>query len=196
MRATLQSLRSDDGGWVIQWFGWLAALYARDFESAIGYVDAMAIDPFVSRYYYYSKTLLLGMTHRSAGRRDLAEQQFELARATLEPELAGNTDDWRLHVALGGVMAGLGDAEAALGHAREVLDRLPGVANARHWARYELITRVLAPAGLSDLAIEQLDAFLSEPGPWSIEGLLPDPRLDTIRDDPRFLALVDEYRRE
>ncbi len=54
----------------------------------------------------------------------------------------------------------------------------------------------LAMAGDSDAAIEELDAYLGAPGYWSIEGLLPDPRLDPIRDDPRFQALVEKYRRQ
>ena len=60
----------------------------------------------------------------------------------------------------------------------------------------DAIMRVLAPAGATELAIEQLDAYLSAPGEWSIEGLLPDPRLDPIRDDSRFQALVEKHRRQ
>jgi hypothetical protein len=59
----------------------------------------------------------------------------------------------------------------------------------------DAIIRVLAPAGDVDAVIEQLDAYLASPGFWSIEGILPDPRLDSVRDDPRFLALVKKYRR-
>ncbi len=47
-----------------------------------------------------------------------------------------------------------------------------------------------------DAAIEAFEVYLGAPGYWSIEGLLPDPRLDPIRDAPRFVALVDKYRRQ
>ncbi len=47
-----------------------------------------------------------------------------------------------------------------------------------------------------DAAIEAFDVYLPVPGWWSIEGLLPDPRLDPIRDDPHFQALVEKYRRQ
>ena len=59
----------------------------------------------------------------------------------------------------------------------------------------DVLTLVLVTVNRS-AAIEQLDAYLLGPGPWSIEGLLPDPRLDPIRDDPRFQALVEKYRRQ
>ena len=52
---------------------------------------------------------------------------------------------------------------------------------------------VIFRAGLS--AIYELDKYLAGPAPWSIEGLLPDPRLDPIREDPRFVVLVKKYQR-
>ena len=45
-------------------------------------------------------------------------------------------------------------------------------------------------------AIEELERYLAAPGLWSIEGLLPNPTLDPIRDDPRFQALVERYGRD
>ena len=44
-------------------------------------------------------------------------------------------------------------------------------------------------------AIDLLDDYLGTRGAaWTIEGLLPDPRLDPIRDNPRFVALVEKHR--
>jgi hypothetical protein len=53
--------------------------------------------------------------------------------------------------------------------------------------------RVHIGAGNLDQAIDQLDVYFAAPGVWSIEGLLPDPRLDPIRENPRFQALVAKY---
>ena len=174
------------------WWGWLAALYTGDYDSALGYLDHWAADTIET-----PKASLYGATYRLADRPDLAERQFQVARKLLESALATNPEDFRIHIALGEVMAGLGDSKAALSKARQASELLPTSANP--WSlpllRYSLITRVLAPAGQNDAAIEQLDALLSAPGSWSIEGLLPDPRLDPIRDDPRFQALVEKYRR-
>ena len=54
---------------------------------------------------------------------------------------------------------------------------------------------IFVAAGDFDVAIDELDAYLASPAEWSIEGLVPDPRLDPIRDDPRFMALVEKYSR-
>jgi hypothetical protein len=61
--------------------------------------------------------------------------------------------------------------------------------------RLDAVLRVFVRTGAFEAALEQLERYLSEPGMWSIEGLLPDPRLDPIREDPRFRALVEQHRR-
>jgi hypothetical protein len=40
-----------------------------------------------------------------------------------------------------------------------------------------------------------LERFFADPAGWRVEGLLPDPRLDPIRDDTGFQALVEKYGR-
>jgi len=174
--------------------GWFAALYAGDYDSALEYANAMT-DIVRTQSFYAPKALILGAIYLLDDQVELAEPQFQVAREQIESALANNRQDFRLYVALGSVMAGLDDPDAALGNARQAIELLPASADIRQWARYELITKVLVPAGLNDDAIEQLDAYLTEPGQWSIEGLLPDPRLNPIQGDPRFQDLVDKYRR-
>ena len=55
--------------------------------------------------------------------------------------------------------------------------------------------RVFLATGDFDTAIAELDAYLAAPGMWSIEGLLPDPRMDGIREHPGFQELVRKYQR-
>jgi TolB-like protein/Tfp pilus assembly protein PilF len=182
-------------GQQLQW-RWLAALYVRDYDSALEHLDSEALDTFENRSSYFPKASFYGTVYHLADQPELAERQFQLAREQLEPELAISPEDFRLHVALGQAMAGLGNSEAALNRANRAIELLPANRRARGTVRYYLITEVLARAGQNEAAIEQLDVFLSTPGLWSIEGLLPDPRLDPIRNDPRFEALVEKYRRK
>ena len=49
-----------------------------------------------------------------------------------------------------------------------------------------------------ELLVEELDIYLS-PGihkaAFSVEGFLPDPRFDRVRNHPLFQELVAKYRR-
>jgi TolB-like protein/DNA-binding winged helix-turn-helix (wHTH) protein/tetratricopeptide (TPR) repeat protein len=177
---------------------WFIAMRARDYDTAIGQLDEWQDDlVYSSRTLYKLKAAAYGITYRLAGQPELARQYFATARTQLEAALAENPDQPRLLISLGEVLVGLGQPEAGARLALRAIELMPTSREAMDGPTYQVdaITRVLAPAGATDVVLEQLDAYLAAPGFWSIEGLLPDPRLDPIRDDPRFEELVKKYRR-
>jgi tetratricopeptide (TPR) repeat protein len=182
-------------GYQQQLAGWTAAFYERDYDTALDYLDDLGgeVDAIIQYNAYIPKTSLYGVTYQFSGDPDMAEPQFRAARAQLEEALVTTPEDPRLHSALGEVLAYLGEPESAIRMAREGMEQL----STWDGPAYQLYAvRIFAAAGDTDAAIEELDAYLSVPNFWSIEGLLPDPRLDPIRDDSRFEALVEKYRRQ
>ena len=174
---------------------WLAALYDRDYATALNHLDNWEFDVYTSfPPRYMPKASYYGVTFQLAGESELAEQQFQAAREHLETALETNPADPRFYNALGTVLAGLGENEEAVRMARQAIDATSRDTYAGPNYQLDAIL-VIAAAGDSDTAIEELDAYLSSPGYWSIEGILPDPRLDPIRDDTRFDALVEKYSR-
>ena len=181
-----------------QLLGWRAALYERDYDRALRYLDDWDIDVFAQQMYYVPKSSHYAVTYSLAGRHDLAENEYRAARAHLEEALEAAPEDPRRLISLAEALAGLGRRDEALTLAYRSMELLPASedAIAGPVMQLEAVMRVFAPLADTDAAIKELDAFLSLPGgSWSIEGLLPDPRLDPIREDPQFRELVAEYSR-
>ena len=178
-------------------FTWMGAIYDRDYADALKQLDEWSDNAFLSSRYYFPKASFYGVTYRLAGQLDLAKTNFQAAKTQIAEVLAANPNDPRIRIALGETLAGLGDRENAVKEARKAMAIVSTATDAVDGpiVRKEAIVRVLLPAGAHSVAIEELDAYLAAPGEWSIEGLLGDPRLDAIRDDPRFLTLVEKYRR-
>lgn len=182
--------------------GWTAAIFDRDYKQALRYLDDWQVEvdvggPGTGRVYvpiasYY------GTTYRLAGQPELAMDHFEAARVYLEGVLERDPGDPFAHLALAEAMVGLGENESAIRMAYQAMELLPRDREATLGPilQLEAAGRVFVPVGEYDAAIENLEDYLANPGAWSIEALLPDPRLDPIRDDPRFEALVAKYRRQ
>jgi len=176
--------------------GWVAALYERDYEAALWYLkeyNELWPSAILRGPSEYTPTALhFGITYRLKGELELAKDHFRLALQQLQAQEDADQDDPRVLLSRARALAGLGEQDAAL----EIIHRCireklqPNTTMTR-----VIMVRTLVAAGDYDGAIEELDSYLGASGAWSIEGLLPDPLLDPIRDDPQFGALVEKYRR-
>jgi len=178
--------------------GWYAAIYERDYQTALGYLESLETNTISRQTWYAPKSLLYGVTHQLAGQDDLAQPQFQAARGQVEMELASNPEDPRLHIALGQVLTGLGELQSAKSSARRAMELMPRSRDdmSGSWTQANAISGVFAPAGDVEAVVAELEVLLTVSSEWSIEGLLPDPRFDSVRDDPRFQALVERHRRQ
>jgi serine/threonine-protein kinase len=188
---------SDNPWWIPRpVLGWMAALYERDFRAALSSLDDWQDDAW-SDWQYLPKASAYAVAHELAGQHEAARRDFERARTRVEAALATNADDPTLLMALGEVLARLGDADAARHAARQAIQIFEDRRDAINAPiqRLDAVLRVLIPIGDFGTALDELDRYLSAPGVWSAEGLLLDPRLDPIRDDSRFLALIERHAR-
>jgi TolB-like protein/Tfp pilus assembly protein PilF len=178
--------------------GWIAALYGRDDATALRYADRLEGNAVSVQGTYLPKPLMRGWAHWIAGRRDLAEAEFRAAIALTDTAIATSRDDPRLRIALAQSYAGLGEREIAERIAREAMALMPRSLDETSGQLYQkdVIVGVLAPLGDVEATVAELDAYLGARSLFTVEGLLPDPRFDPVRDDPRFQALVQRYRRQ
>lgn len=193
----LRQLPNQDNDW-LYFLHWTAALYDRDFAGACSVLDRWSRGVFAWPWSHLLKPLAYGVTFDLWKRTGDARQHLLASRSLLENAIAKSCDDPRLFVALGETLAALGESGDALSAARKALQMRGRDRDAYLSLIYQLdaAMRVFIRAGAVDEALDLLDDYLSARGAgWSIEGLLPNPRLDVIRDNPRFEALVRKHRR-
>jgi len=180
------------------YFAWLGALYEQDYDMALRYLEDWGVEVDDNTNRYMPIESFYGVTYALAGQSELAAPRFEAARTHVETALEEVPDDARLYVALGEALLGLGERGQAIRAAARAVELMPRSTDAliASWIQLDAIKRVLAPAGFNDVLIEQLDDYLTQNGWWSIEGLLPDPRFDPVRDDSRFQEIVEKHRRK
>jgi tetratricopeptide (TPR) repeat protein len=178
------------------WMAWLAAFINRDYRGARLALDETVRDTLLWHGGYMPKSLAYGLTQHWAGNTDVAQLHFESARQVLERDLQTDPDNPNLQIALGETLAYLGAHDSAIRIANRVIGVFPVSEDAFIGPRYILgAVRILAAAGDHRTAINSFEAYLSSPGRFSIEGILSDPRFDSIRDDSSVQALVDRYGR-
>lgn len=188
------------------YFGWIAAFYKRDYRAAVRYLEGWDAGDDGRLFNYLYKESFLGTTYRLAGQRELAERNFrevlllsDEALADIEggPQSAVPEKHAIFLTSRAEALAGLGRYEEAGTLALRAIEIMPESKDAV-WSsiiRSGAIYKVLVALPDHDAAIEQLDIYFSRPGRNSIERTLADPRVDPIRDDSRFLALVEKYKR-
>jgi Flp pilus assembly protein TadD len=136
--------------------------------------------------------LVLAWAHERSGDPAAARQAYRLAGEQLTATVDRRPDDFRIVMALGLVSAGLGDREAARRHGERALALNP-VANDA-WSSPIMQRNLLilqAASGDVEAALATLSTLLAAPNP----GLSPalarlEPRLDGLREDPRFELVV------
>jgi serine/threonine-protein kinase len=178
----------------VPWYRWTVATLDRDYEEALQVFtvgDREVLDWVLG---YIPVSLLNGWVHAANDNPPAARAAFDSARVRLEAALQERPDDPRVHSALGLAYAGLGRREEAVREGREAVNLLPVSRDAMFgpWFVWELAI-IYATIGEADAAAVELEGFLSGPGLLGPQIVLRDPRLDGIRDNPRFQALEARY---
>ena len=92
------------------------------------------------------------------------------------------------------MLAFLGKKDSALAEAQRASELQPESKDALDGPEItEGVAQICAILGDNDRAIEILDGLLNRPSYVTVQGLKVNPIWDSLRNDPRFQALIDRY---
>jgi len=153
--------------------GWIYSLARRNDDAIREFRKAIELDP-----RFYPTHYDLGLTYVDMGKYEEAIVELEQARS-----LAGDTPRTLSGLAYACAMA------HQRGRARDFLDRLRELSTHRYVPPFDVAV-VHAALGERDLAFKWLDKAYEDRHPWLVM-LKVTPKVDSLRSDPRFAALLE-----
>ena len=152
--------------------GWIYSLARRNDDAVAEFRKAIDLDPL-----FYPTHYDLGLTYVEMGKHEEAIAELEQAR-----KLAGDTPR-----TLSGLAYAYARAEQR-DRAREFLDRMQQLSARRYVPPFDVAV-VHAALGERDQAFNWLDKAYEDRHPWLVM-LKVTPKVDSLRSDPRFAALL------
>jgi TolB-like protein/tRNA A-37 threonylcarbamoyl transferase component Bud32/Flp pilus assembly protein TadD len=166
-------------------------LSQRNYSAALEHAEASALT-IESQVAYIHAALRLGEVKALMQEIEEAQNAYESIRAQLESDVASSPDDYRTHIALAQVYAGLEQTQQALQHASKALELMPISRDALSGSHVlAAVAAIQVRVGEYDAALAVLDQLLTTASALSIEQLRLGPHWDPLRDDPRFEALLN-----
>ncbi|MCX6832171.1 MAG: tetratricopeptide repeat protein, partial [candidate division Zixibacteria bacterium] len=196
-RSVLDAGRACNGRWPeLTWLEVYYDLCDRNYDHALSLMTAPG-DVFFpenpdSSDYYYMKGFIFGLM----GQGQLAEAYLDSVRVRLESKLLATPDAAPLLSSLANVYAGLDQIGKAVQMARRAVELDP-VSNDALSGPISLraLATVYAKVGEQDQAIELCAHLLAIPSNVSVNILRLAPEFASLRDDPRFQALLKKYEK-
>ena len=140
------------------------------------------------------KYMVIGIAKKMLTDDGGAREAFLIAKAHLEKYVNEAPNDASRHSKLAGVLAWLGDKDAAIAEGIRATELLPESMDAFDGPKMtEALAEVYCIVGEQDKAIDLLDHLLSRPSFATVAKLKVMPMWDWLRQNPRFDALLKKH---
>jgi TolB-like protein/DNA-binding SARP family transcriptional activator/Flp pilus assembly protein TadD len=166
----------------------------RQADSLLHILATAGDDIFQRQLAFFPGPLYAAWAHQLRGDHEAAWAAFEAALGTLDSAVLERPDDWRVRSARGLALAGLGRSAEALAEADWLRHSSTYIEDAYFGPMVaEERVKILAQAGATDAALDELERLLTIPSAVSGHTLRLDPLWDPIRASPRFRELTRSH---
>jgi serine/threonine protein kinase/tetratricopeptide (TPR) repeat protein len=175
------------------YFWFLQHHFERNYQKALETIDAISLDIIRAQQEIATKQEMRALVYFLTGEKERSQKEYEAALEILKSEIEKSPEDFRLHIALGRVHAGLGDKEQAIKEGKRGVELLPVSKNALHGPKQVMfLAEIYAMVGEHELAIDQIDLLMSISCPYSIPFLKINPQMEPLFNNPRFIRLLEQ----
>lgn len=174
------------------WFWVLQLLFEGRPEEALARIENYPDPALVMQSVYLPVEFVRGMLLQANGREDEGYGALQEAAEILRREIEKNPDDVRLFLGLGETLAHLGEREEAIRLAEKSLEMMPRDEDALRWQDVTYaVTGIFAVLGEDRRALDSMAELLSGPTAYRGAWWSRHPAFASLREHPRFIALLE-----
>ncbi|MBN1222002.1 MAG: tetratricopeptide repeat protein, partial [Candidatus Aminicenantes bacterium] len=175
------------------WFLFLQDMYERNYQDALDQISTISGEVIELQSTYMPKSLTEGWAYSLLKDSQRAESFYESARILLEKAISEQLDDPRVHSSLGLAYASLGRKEDAIREGKKAVELYPVTKDALLGPdRIMDLISIYTITGKYDDAMDQIAYLLSIPCYHSMPFFSLHPRLDPLRNNPRFQRMMEK----
>jgi adenylate cyclase len=165
--------------------------YGRALELLSGF-DSEIIE---ETNYYLSKYQIYAELYHFQNEEKLAKVNADSAVASMERKLKTIPNDPRIYSSLGISLAIAGQKEKAIQAGNMATELLPiKKDNWRGHSRQIDLAMIYSLVGEHEKAVQKLEYLLSLPGEISVPYIQADPRFNSLRKHPAYIAMIKKYK--
>jgi serine/threonine protein kinase/Flp pilus assembly protein TadD len=181
-------------------FAWYLVLsQEKNYPEVLRRLNSLPYESYEAQGLFFGRELSLASVYHAQGRRSQQRTHANAARERLEQLVQDHPDDPRYRTSLGSAYAYLGRGEDAVRECKQAINLFPISLDAVVGPGYVMdLTRIYAIIGEYENALDNLEYLLSIPAGnvLSVKLLENEALWDPLRENPRFMALIEKYSTE
>ena len=136
----------------------------------------------------------MGIARNLLGDKTGAREALLTAKRLCEKYVSDSPDDGKRRAKIAGILAWLGEKDAAIAEGKRAMELLPESVDAFEGPGVtQSLAEIYAIVGEQEKAIDLLDGLLARPSPVTVAMLKLVPIWDPLRGNPRFISLLKKY---